>query len=98
MEEVRIALDETNVFVIQKFEMQKQIVSEVQASMCENSKLFDDIMSNSWKAIYGEVLKAHIGEELANTYFQHLNKNLAKCGSKDWFKFLSEFLVVLVRK
>lgn len=85
MEEVRMALDETNLFVIQKFEMQKQIMSEVQGSLCENSKLFDDIVSKSWK-------------ELANTYFQHLNKNLAKSGSKDWFNFMCEFLVVLVRK
>ncbi|KAH8940593.1 hypothetical protein BDL97_15G097500 [Sphagnum fallax] len=91
MEEVRMALDETNIFVIQKFEMQKQIMSEVQGSLCENSKLFDDIVSNSWKAIYGEVIKVHIGEELANTYFQHLNKNLAKSGSKDWFNFMCEF-------
>jgi hypothetical protein len=98
MEEVRMALDETNIFVIQKFEMRKQIMSEVQGSLCENSKLFDDIVSNSWKAIYGEVIKVHIGEELANTYFQHLNKNLAKSGSKDWFNFMCEFLVVLVRK
>ncbi|CAK9215879.1 unnamed protein product [Sphagnum troendelagicum] len=98
MEEVRMALDETNVFVIQKFEMQKQIMSEVQGSLCENSKLFYDIVSNSWKAMYGEVIKVHIGEELANTYFQHLNKNLAKSSSKDWFNFMCEFLVVLVRK
>jgi hypothetical protein len=98
IEEVRMALDETNVFLIQKFEVRKQIFSEVQGSLFENSKLFDDIISNSWKAIYGEVLKVHIGEELTNTYFQHLNKNLAKSVSRDWFNFMCEFLVVLVRK
>ncbi|CAM6039785.1 unnamed protein product [Sphagnum compactum] len=98
MEEVRMALDETNVFLIQKFEVRKQIASEVQGSLSEKSKLFDDIISNSWNAIYGEVLKVDIGEELANTYFQHLNQNLAKSDSKDWLNFMCEFLVVLVRK
>jgi hypothetical protein len=98
MEEVCMALDVINVFVIQKFKVQKQIESEVQRSLCENSKLFDDIMSNSWKATYEEVLKVHIGEELANIYFEHLNQNLAKCVSKDWFNFMCEFLIVFVCK
>jgi hypothetical protein len=98
MEEVRMAIDETNVFEIQKFEVRKQSASELQGSLCENSKLFADIMSNSWKAVYGEILKVHTGEELANIYFQHLNKNLAKCVSKDWVNLMCEFLIVLVRK
>jgi len=97
MEEVHMALDETNVFEIQKFEVRQQAASELQGSLSD-SKLFGDIMSNTWKATYGEILKVHIGEELANTYFHHLNKNLAKCVSKDWFRSSCEFLVVLVRK
>lgn len=91
MEEVHMALDETNVFVIQKFKVQQKVASEVQGSLFENSKLFDDIMLNSWKATYGEVLKVHIGEELANTYFQHLNKILQNVYQKIGFIFCVNF-------
>jgi hypothetical protein len=106
MEDVRMAIDKTNVFVIQKLELLKQAIStemskEVQNSLFENPDLYGDLMSNAMRATFGELVEGHIGLELANIFFQRLKENFVIRVPKtnDTFNEVSgEFLIVLVRK
>ncbi len=106
MEDVCMAIDKTNVFVIQKLELLKQAIStemskEVQNSLFENPDLYGDLMSNAMRATFGELVEGHIGLELANFFFQRLKENFVIRVPKtnDTFNEVSgEFLIVLVRK
>ncbi|CAM6064028.1 unnamed protein product [Sphagnum tenellum] len=106
MEDVRMAIDKTNVFVIQKLELLKQAIStemskEVQNSLFENPNLYGDLMSNAMRATFGELVEVHIGLELANIFFQRLKENFVIRVPKtnDAFNKVSgEFLIVLVSK
>jgi hypothetical protein len=101
-----MAIDKTNVFVIQKLELLKQAIStemskEVQNSLFENPNLYGDLMSNAMRATFGELVEVHIGLELANIFFQRLKENFVIRVPKtnDAFNKVSgEFLIVLVSK
>ncbi len=69
-----MAIEKTNVFVIQKLELLKQVLStqmskEVQKSLFENPDLYGGLMSNAMRATFGELVEGHIGLEIANIYF-----------------------------
>jgi hypothetical protein len=101
-----MAIDKTNVFVIQKLELLKQAIStemskEVQNSFFENPNLYGDLMSNAMRATFGELLEGHIGLELANIFYQRLKENFVIRVPKtnDVFNKVSgEFSIVLVKK
>jgi hypothetical protein len=90
-----MAMEKSNVFVIQKFEVWETIIaSEIfeqgQQSFLGNPKLYGNMMSNTLRFAFGELFESHICVELANTYFQHLKKN---CNS--FRKLPSKILLVL---
>ncbi len=54
-----MAIEKTNVFVIQKLELLKQVLStqmskEVQKSLFENPDLYGGLMSNAMRATFGD--------------------------------------------
>ncbi len=66
----------SNVFAIQKFEVRETIIaSEIfeqrRQSFLENLELYGNMISNTLRFAFGELLEGHIGVELANTYFWH---------------------------
>jgi hypothetical protein len=70
-------MEKSNVFAIQKFEVQeKNIANEIfeqgWQSLLENLELYGNMISNSLRFSFGELLEVHIGVELANTNFQCL--------------------------
>jgi hypothetical protein len=99
--EIHMAMEKSNVFAIQKFEMRETIIaSEIfeqgWQSFLENPKLYGNMISNTLRFAFGELLELHIGVELANTYFQCLKQSFAIHVVKDSFRKLpSEILLVL---
>ncbi len=97
-------MEKSNVFVIQKFEVQETfIASEIfeqdWQSFLENPKLYGNMISNTLRFAFGELLEGHIGVELANTYFQHFKQKFAIHVVKDSFRKLpSEILLVIKHK
>jgi hypothetical protein len=62
----------------------------------ENPKLYGNMISNTLRFAFGELLEGHITVKLANTYFQRLKQNFAIHVVKDSFwKLPSEILLVL---
>jgi hypothetical protein len=96
-----MAVEKSNVFAIQKFEVRETInASEIfeqgQQSFLENLELYGNMISNTLRFAFGELLEGYIGVELANTYFQHLKQKFAIHVVKDSFRKLpSEILLVL---
>ncbi len=65
-------------------------------SFLENRELYGNMISNTLRSAFGELLESHIGVELANTYFQRLKQKIAIHVVKDSFRKLpSEILLVL---
>ncbi len=96
-----MAMEKSNVFAIQKFEVWETIIAneifeQGQQSFLENLELYGNMISNTLRSAFGELLESHIGVELANTYFQHLKQKFAIYVVKDSFQKLpSEILLVL---
>jgi hypothetical protein len=96
-----MAVEKSNVFAIQKFEVRGTIIaSEIfeqgWQSFLENLELYGNMISNTLRFVFGELLEGHIGVELANTYFWHLKKKIAIHVVKDSFQKLpSEILLIL---
>jgi hypothetical protein len=62
----------------------------------ENLELYGNMISNTSRFAFGELLEGHIGVELANTYFQRLKQKIAIHVVKDSFwKLPSEIIPVL---
>jgi hypothetical protein len=77
-----MAVEKLYVFAIQKFEVRETIIAceifeQGQQSFLENLELHGNIISNTLRSAFGEILKGHIGLELANTSFQHLKQKVA---------------------
>jgi hypothetical protein len=98
--EIHMAVEKSNVFAIQKFEMQKNIIAsemfeQGQQSFLENPELYGNMIANTLRSTFGELLEGHIGVELANTYFQRLKQKFAIHFVKGSFwKLPSEILLV----
>jgi hypothetical protein len=96
-----MVVEKSNVFVIQKFEVQETIIAsevfeQVWQSFSENLALYGNMILNTLRSTFGELLEGHIGVELANTYFQCLKQKFAIHVVKDSFQKLpSEILLVL---
>ncbi len=99
--EIHMVVEKSNVFALEKFEVRETIItSEIfeqgWQSFLENPKLYGNLISNTLRFAFGELLEAHIGMELANTYFQHLKQKITIHVVKDSFwKLPSEILLVL---
>jgi hypothetical protein len=69
-----MAVEKSNVLPIQKFEVRETIIaSEIfeqgGQSFLENLEFYGNMISNTLRFAFGELLEGHIGVELANTYF-----------------------------
>jgi len=76
-----MAKEKSNVFGIQKFEVRETIIAneifeQGRQSFLENLELHGNMISNTLRSAFGELLEVHIGVELANTYFQCLKQKL----------------------
>jgi hypothetical protein len=86
---------------MQKFEVRETIIaSEIfeqgRQSFLENLELHGNIISNTLRSTFRELLESHIGVELANTYFLCLKQKFAIHVVKDSFRKLpSEILLIL---
>ncbi len=96
-----MAVEKSNVFAIQKFEVWKIIIAseifeQVWQSFSENLELYGNMILNTLRSAFGKLLEGHIGVELANIYFQHLKQKFVIHVVKDSFQKLSnEILFVL---
>jgi hypothetical protein len=80
-------------FEVRETIIASEIFEQGWQSFLENLELYGNMISNTSRSTFGELLESHIGVELANTYFQLLKKN---CNS--FWKLPSEILLVLKRK
>jgi hypothetical protein len=96
-----MAMEKSNVFAIQKFEVWETIIAseifeQARQSFLENLELYANMISNTLRYAFGELLEVHICVELANTYFQCLKQKFAIHVVKDSFrKFPNEIILVL---
>jgi hypothetical protein len=102
--EINITMEKSNVFAIQKFEVRENVIAsemfeQGRQSFLENPELYCNMISNTLRSAFGELLEGHIGVERVNTYFQHLKQKIAIHVVKDSFwKLPSEILLVFKRK
>jgi len=101
--EIHMAVEKSNVSTIQKFEMQEIIIaSEIfeqgRQSFSENLELYGNMISNTLRSAFGELLESHVGVELANTYFQRLKQKFVIHVKYSFQNLPSEILLVLKRK
>ncbi|CAK9212231.1 unnamed protein product [Sphagnum troendelagicum] len=71
--EIHMTMETSNVFVMQKFEVQETIIAseifeQCRQSFLENLELYGNMISNTLRSTFGELLEGHIGVELTNTY------------------------------
>ncbi len=97
-----MAMEKSNVFAIQKFEVWKTIIaSEIfeqgRQSFLENLELYGNMISNTLRSAFGGLLEGHIGVELANTYFQCLKQKFAIHVLKDSFQKLPSEIILVLR-
>jgi len=99
--EIHMVVEKSNAFAMQKFEVRETIIaSEIfeqgRQSFLENPELHGNIISNTLRSTFRELLESHIGVELANTYFICLKQKFAIHVVKDSFRKLpSEILLIL---
>jgi hypothetical protein len=99
-----MAVEKSNVFAMQKFEvLETIIVNEIfeqgWQSFLESPELHGNMISNTLRSTFRELLEGHIGVELANTYFLRLKQKFAIHIVKDSFRKLpSEILLILKHK
>ncbi len=95
-----MAVEKSNVFVIQKFEMRENIIAsemfeQGRQSFLENPEFYGNMITNTLRYAFGELLEGHIGVEFANTYFQRLKQKIAIHVKNSFWKLPSEILLVL---
>jgi hypothetical protein len=101
--EIHMAVEKSNVFAIQKFEVRENIIAsemfeQGRQSFLENPELWGNMILKTLRSAFGELLAGHIGVELANTYFQRLKQKFVIHVKDSFGKLPSEILLVLKRK
>jgi hypothetical protein len=80
-----MVVEKSHVFVVRKTIIASEIFEQSRQSFLENLELYGNMISNTLRSAFGELLEGHIDVELTNTYFQHLKQKFAIHVVKDSF-------------